>query len=67
MPKMTNAHSHANPASTLETPRAGHREREAGMRKAFIDDRQIVRLEAQKRYGEMDSVDIHVDILWLHT
>ena len=29
-----------------------------------------MRLEAQKRYGETDSVDIHVDILWhvlMHT
>ena len=28
--------------------------------KAFVDDRQIVRLEATKRYGEMDAVDIRI-------
>ena len=28
--------------------------------KAFVDDRQIVRLEATKRYGEVDAVDIRI-------
>jgi hypothetical protein len=41
-----------------------HKKRARGKRSST---RQSVRLEAQKRYGEMDSVDIHVDILWLHT
>ena len=44
-----------------------HKKRARGKRSST---RQSVRLEAQKRYGEMDSVDIHVDILWhvlMHT